>query len=242
MIKALIFDFGQTLIDSAEGFRSAEKQVKKKMFDDLALKSWQDFLEIYRNIRKQFHEKSNCSRKAIWQEVYRHYGRQYDEELLEKWEQEYWDKVETEAELFPETEEVLTNLAAKYNIALITNTERRQEAGKHRITLFPQLEKLFGVIIIAGQSNIPAKPDSTPFLLCLEKLGINADEAVYIGDDWRIDICGARDAGLQPIWLKHHLVNRTWPDVKETVPTITSLDQLLGMESVIKSGKVIKYA
>ena len=35
MIKAVIFDFGQTLVDSAEGFRSAEKQVEKKIFDEI---------------------------------------------------------------------------------------------------------------------------------------------------------------------------------------------------------------
>ena len=34
MIKAVIFDFGQTLVDSANGFRAAEKQVEKKMEDE----------------------------------------------------------------------------------------------------------------------------------------------------------------------------------------------------------------
>ena len=48
-----------------------------------------------------------------------------------------------------------------------------------------------------------------------------------MGDDWRIDICGAGDAGLHPIWLKHHSVKRNWPDVQTSVPVITSLEQLL---------------
>ncbi len=82
MIKAVIFDFGQTLIDSAEGFRSAEKKVEKKIFKELALTSWQEFLEIYRKIRKKCHEKSNFSRKAMWQEIYWYYCRQCDEKLL----------------------------------------------------------------------------------------------------------------------------------------------------------------
>ena len=42
-----------------------------------------------------------------------------------------------------------------------------------------------------------------------------------------------RNATIQPIWLKHHLVSRTWADVKETVPIITNLDQLLDLESVL---------
>ena len=40
MIKTIIFDFGQTHVDSAEGFRSPEKQVEKEIFKDLALTSW----------------------------------------------------------------------------------------------------------------------------------------------------------------------------------------------------------
>ncbi len=235
MIKAVIFDFGQTLVDSAEGFRSAEKEVEKKIFKDLALTSWLKFLEIYRKIRKQFHEKSSFSRKAMWQEVYWYYCRQCDEKLLEKWQRQYWGKVNDSTKLFPETEDVLTKMATDYSIALITNTEGRQEKEKHRITLFPQLERFFAEVIVAGQSGVPTKPDLAPFLLCLKKMGVSADEAIYVGDDWRIDICGARDAGLQPIWLKHHLVKRTWPDVKETVPIITSLDQLLDLEAVIEN-------
>jgi FMN phosphatase YigB (HAD superfamily) len=66
--------------------------------------------------------------------------------------------------------------------------------------------------------------------LCLQELGIDAAEAVYVGDDYRIDICGAREAGLHPVWIKHHLVKRNWPDVDTVVPVISSLDKLLGLE------------
>lgn len=235
MRTTVIFDFGQTLVDSAEGFRSAEKEVEKKISRGLALTSWREFLGIYRKIRKQFHDKSSFSRTAMWQEVYWHYCRQCDEELLEEWERQYWEKVEIGTRLFPETEDVLAKLASVHGLALITNTEGRQERDKHRIKLFPQLERFFRVVIVAGESGVPTKPHRTPFMLCLERMGASADEAIYVGDDWRIDICGARDAGIQPIWLKHHLVSRTWPEVNETAPIITSLDQLLDLENVIKN-------
>jgi FMN phosphatase YigB (HAD superfamily) len=85
---------------------------------------------------------------------------------------------------------------------------------------------------VAGEGGIPPKPDQKPFRLCLEKLEISASEAVYIGDDWRIDICGARDAGMHPIWLKHHSVQRNWPEVEDSVPVITSLEKLLDLEKL----------
>lgn len=232
MIKAVIFDFGQTLVDSAEGFRSAEKQVEKKIFQDLALTSWQEFLGNYRIIRKKFHEKSNFSRKAMWQEVYWYYCRHCDEKLLESWEDEYWEKVDASTKPFPETEDVLEKLAAEYGIALITNTQGQKGGDKHRVRLFPQIERFFDTVIVAGESGVPEKPDMAPFELCLERMKVSADEAIFVGDDWCIDICGAGNAGMHPVWLKHHLVKRTWPEVKETVPIITNLEQLLDLESV----------
>ena len=54
-------------------------------------------------------------------------------------------------------------------------------------------------------------------------------EAVFVGDDWRIDICGAKNAGIQPVWLKHHSVKRNWPDVDTDSPIITRLDQLIDL-------------
>ena len=40
MIKAIVFDFGQTLVDSAAGFRLAEKVAKeiKKMIESKSLR------------------------------------------------------------------------------------------------------------------------------------------------------------------------------------------------------------
>jgi len=54
---------------------------------------------------------------------------------------------------------------------------------------------------VAGENGIPPKPDPAPFRMCLETLGVAAGDAVYVGDDWRIDVCGSRDAGLNPVWL-----------------------------------------
>ena len=156
--------------------------------------------------------------------------------MLEKWECEYWEKVKAETTIFPETERVLENLRTEYKVALITNTQGQKITNAHRISEFPELERFFDVIIVAGEDGIPPKPDPKPFLLCLEQLEVDPGQAVYVGDDWRNDICGARDIGMQPIWLKHHSVNRTWPTGDAGVPVITNLEKLLELDSILSSG------
>jgi len=233
MLKAVIFDFGQTLVDSADGFRTAENEAQFKLFSNLGLTIRHEFLANYRKLRKAFHERSNFSRKSLWQEVYHYYCLSPDIDFIEKWENEYWETVKSHSKLFPEAEQVLEALSSRYDVALITNTQGQIRIGTHRISQFPELEKYFKVIIVAGEEGIPPKPDPKPFQLCLDELSIEASEAIYIGDDYRIDICGAKDAGLHPIWLKHYSVKRNWPDVKTNVPIITRLDELLELDGII---------
>lgn len=232
MIKAILFDFGQTLVDSAEGFRRAEKEGQARIFKDLGVESWSEFLLNYRSIRKDFHAHSNFSRKALWQEIYLHYNRKPDQGILLKAERDYWKTVKSQTRLFPETEAVLKQLASEYQLALITNTQGQKASEKHRLTQFPDLESFFEVIIVAGEAGVPPKPHREPFLICLEKLGVAPTEAIYVGDDWRTDICGAKDVGIQPVWLQHHSVSRKWPLVETSVAVITSLGQLLDLESI----------
>ena len=229
MIKAVIFDFGQTLVNSADGFRTAEKEAQAKLFSNLPLTNREDFMTIYRRLRKELHERSNFSRKFHFHEIYHYYCLAPDEKLLEQWESAYWETVKAHTSLFPEVVPVLDFLNRDFKVALITNTQGQKASGNHRISLFPELEKFFKVIIVAGEAGIQPKPDPEPFHMCLERLAVAPGEAVYVGDDWRIDVCGAQNAGLHPIWLKHHSVRRNWPEVQTPVPVITNLKQLLDM-------------
>jgi FMN phosphatase YigB (HAD superfamily) len=235
MIKAVIFDFGQTLVDSANGFRQAEKEAQEKLFGHLALSLREKFTERYRQIRKNFHDRSNFSRRAMWRDVYHYYCLMPDEALLDTWETEYWATVKAHSVLFPETPGVLEQLGTQFQVALITNTQGQPVSGTHRIRQFPELETYFRIIIVAGENGIPPKPDAVPFRMCVDALGVAPSDAVYVGDDWRIDICGARDAGLHPVWIKHESVKRNWPEVTPDVPVITRLDQLFGLDLLCRS-------
>ena len=193
MIKAVLFDFDQTLVNSSDGFRSAEKQAQKKIFEDLAITSWDDFLSNYRRLRKQFHAESNLSRKSLWEEVYWHYCRGCDSSVLEKWENDYWETVKTHTMLFPETLDVLKNLAGRYKLAVITNTQAQAGSQKHRLIQMPHLTKYFEVVIIAGEDDLSPKPDISAFLACLDILGVDRTETVYVGDS-ESDIIAAKSA------------------------------------------------
>ncbi len=235
MIEAILFDFGQTLVDSADGFRAAERDAQRKLFAELDGLGWNEFINRYRRTRKTLHDQSQISRVDIWRAVYEGFGREPDMARLVRWEREYWQTVNRHTVPFPEATRVLDRLRRDYRLALISNTQGQVEGEGHRLKEFPELARVFELIVISGEDDIRAKPDPQPFRLCLERLGIKAHAAVYVGDDYRIDVCGASGAGIQPVWLKHHAVKRNWPRVDSTVPVITRLDALLSLATVLQS-------
>jgi putative hydrolase of the HAD superfamily len=238
MIRAVVFDFGQTLIDSADGFRTAEKELQQKAYAALVTAPWGEFLDVYREIRSHFHTRSNFSRKEILEELFRRYGHQTDPALIERWETDYWKRIEAMTRVFPEAEKVLERLLVEgYRLAMITNAQGQKTEGKHRLGLYPELERFFEAIIVAGEGRVPAKPDPAPFRLCLEKLGIDPHETVYVGDDWRIDVLGSEAVGMHPIWLQHRSVKRNWPTVETSAPVVHSLEDLVDIEKLIREVK-----
>ena len=227
MIKAVLFDFGQTLVDSSLGFRTAEKQAQRKLHAMLEGVDWDAFIERYRITRKAFQDRSEFSRLALWQAVIDDWQGKADSGTLQSWEQAYWSTVRQNTVVFPEAGDVLQQLRSAYRVGLITNTQGQTSDSTHRSADFPELAGLFEVVVVAGEGGIAAKPDPQPFETCLQRLGLHAAEAVFVGDDYRIDVCGAAAIGMHPVWLKHRDVKRNWPSVETTVPVIQSLSDLL---------------
>jgi putative hydrolase of the HAD superfamily len=58
----------------------------------------------------------------------------------------------------------------------------------------------FGAIVTAAEVGI-GKPDAAPFRAALDRLGIEAERAVHVGDDPVTDVAGARAAGLSALLL-----------------------------------------
>ncbi|MHB9098783.1 MAG: HAD family hydrolase [Syntrophales bacterium] len=235
MIRAVIFDFGQTLVDSADGFRAAERELQQKAVTLLPPSLREGFLDVYRQTRTRLHDRSLFSRKALLEEVFGHYGRRIDPALIEQWETGYWARIKAMTRPFPETETVLEALLARgYRLALISNTQGQRREEKHRLSNYPALERFFEVIVIAGEAGIPPKPDPAPFCLCLERLAIAPEETVYVGDDLRIDVRGSEAVGMHPLWLRHRSVTRRWPAAQTAAPVIDSLERLLDLESLLR--------
>jgi len=77
---------------------------------------------------------------------------------------------------------------------VVSNFDRRL----HAILAGLGLEPLLDIVVLPSDARVE-KPDPTIFALALERLGIRADEAAFVGDHREEDVLGARRAGLMAI-------------------------------------------
>jgi HAD superfamily hydrolase (TIGR01549 family) len=82
-------------------------------------------------------------------------------------------------------------------------------------------------VSVAAPSFGVAKPDAPIFLEACRQLGVAPHEAVYVGDDLRLDVYGAQRAGLRAVWMNrtgqaNYLADEVRPDAE-----VHSLDGLL---------------
>ena len=130
---------------------------------------------------------------------------------LEKIEEEYLDTIELSDGVIDFIEKVKD----KYKLAIISNDSSRW--SKFLREKF-DINRYFDVISISGDLKIQ-KPDEQIFLLTIEKLGVNAEDCIYV-DDRTGNLDAAKKVGMNPVLLNSR--NVAYEGV-----TVSSFEELL---------------
>ena len=101
-------------------------------------------------------------------------------------------------EAFADVRPALDDLRRTHALALVTNgascLQREKLAGSGLG------EDDFDAVVISGDIGV-AKPEPAIFAHALSQLGVDADQAVMIGDSLERDVDGAAAVGIRGIWL-----------------------------------------
>ena len=93
--------------------------------------------------------------------------------------------------------EVVRELAKKYPLTIISNGFKEVQYYKFAHS---GLKDCFAHTIISEEVGIN-KPQPEIFQIALKMNGVNADEAIMIGDSYSSDIQGAKNAGIDQVWI-----------------------------------------
>jgi len=97
---------------------------------------------------------------------------------------------------YPKVPEVLEKLKKEYRLAIVTDAQRIYAAAELKNL---DLYKYFDQVIISVDYGFK-KPDRRLFKFALDKLGLQPEEAFYVGNDMYHDIFGAGRTGMRTIF------------------------------------------
>lgn len=95
--------------------------------------------------------------------------------------------------------EVLEALVGRYRLGVITNFDHAPTVRD--VLVRDGLNPYFETVVISSEMGW-RKPHRALFDAATTRLGVAAEESVFVGDNLALDIFGARDAGLQAIWYR----------------------------------------
>ena len=64
------------------------------------------------------------------------------------------------------------------------------------------MTSFFDAVVVSGQFGY-RKPHPRVFLELLDQLGTSKEQTAFVGDNLEADIHGARQMGIQPIWMTY---------------------------------------
>jgi len=145
-----------------------------------------------------------------------------DETLAKEMSTRFLDLLPTRTILFPYSKEILIYLSGKnYQLHLITNGFENTQHSKLK---YSGLSSFFKEVITSEGSN-SLKPNKEIFDFALEKTKAQVNESIMIGDSIEVDIIGAMNAGMDQVFVNHHLITT---EVQPTY-TVNSLKELEGI-------------
>ncbi|MCA1062842.1 HAD family hydrolase [Rossellomorea sp. AcN35-11] len=183
---------------------------------------WGDFLDEHDEGFRLMKEIVPAYRKKAWTDGLQSLNiinEELGEELSERFRKERRER----PFVYEDTFQVLNEVKGKFKLLLLTNGSPHLQRTKLDKT--PELVPFFEEIIISGDIG-KGKPDAAMFHHALERLNLERDEVVMVGDNLHTDILGASSLGIKTVWI-----NRRMENSKEIVPDyeITELHEVLGV-------------
>lgn len=121
----------------------------------------------------------------------------HDQELADQFDHDYITEAPLKKNLVPGAIELLEALKDNYRLHIITNGF--PEVQHHKMA-HSGLDPYFDVIITSEGCGWN-KPDERIFRHALKKAKAAKEESLMIGDDLRVDIVGAREAGIHQVFF-----------------------------------------
>ena len=228
--KHIFFDLDRTLWD----FESSANEAFRRIYHNFGLErrgveSHEKFHEVYTVHNNRLWD--SYRKGEITKEELR--GRRFnetlysfniiDQQLGERIGDEYVRISPLIVRLFPYAIDILEYLKSKdYSLHVITNGFEEVQTVKLRES---EMRRYFEHVVTSEEAGVK-KPDPVIFKYAFDKTGAIPSESIMIGDDYEVDIEGARNMGMKTILFDPESIHEL-PDCDYHIRGLKEIEEIL---------------
>lgn len=198
---SIIFDLDDTLWDT----RQNSKEALEDIFDSHRLnrfyEKYEDFYILFLTLNESLWEQYNhgkISREELQNTRFRKLLSQYEAEFdFDELNNTFIETTCSKSKLIEGAHEILEYLSVRYQMAILSNSFERALRAKVKSAGF---EKYFKAIHSSELIKIN-KPAAGAFEYAISSIGGSKDNSIMIGDNLSTDIRGAKNSGVDQVWL-----------------------------------------
>lgn len=228
-VRAIFFDYDDTLADFSSAAREAIKSVSKDIYDyfidqGISLKL-EEIEKTLFTISHNLDEDGIFDRNAWWERFLSQMNLKAEPKAMVEWTSLYWS-VASRNEAYPDGIELIDYLKKKgYFLGLITNSDGPGANKRSRISSFPLISK-FDLIIIGGEGEVKPKPDLEPFIRACEASGNDMKNCLMVGDHPIKDCLPAKKVGYKTVLVdRKHTVKNAQLYADLVISNLTDLEE-----------------
>jgi len=215
--QAVLFDLIDTLLWHDRSGSHDHADLAREAFQAIYggdAKALANFLEAYHTVRERYLRKAMISLREVdfMARMHDTFAALSPAHLLslDEFVVRYIDGYISQLSLPHGHRDLLDQLHGRYRTALVTNFQHWPAI--YRLLDRFELADLFDIVVISGELGW-RKPHPAIFREALKRLDVTEREAVFVGDDLKVDIEGAAACGMDTILL----------DCRELHPSYTGL-------------------
>lgn len=202
-VKSIFFDLDDTLVNSSKAECDASIEFKKQ-FSEFNNVNNNYFSNLWHKIAIEQYDRYSkgeitYERHKIYRIIsfFQSFNIAIKEEEASNLYKTYLEIYEKKWKTYDDAIDVLKELKSKYKLGIITNGDEHQQIKKIGIT---GLKEYFNSINISSEIGA-SKPDRKIFETACERMMEAPKNCVMIGDNYKLDIQGAKNYGLNAIWI-----------------------------------------
>ncbi len=192
--KAVLFDLDDTLLDRDDAVEKLFFIMLEKCYEDIGDSLKREMLQEFKDYDKRSYGQKDKTK--VLEALFDSFPPKYripNNDILAFWNQHFPYCFSVNQDRL----NILNRLKSQVKVAIITNGTIHRQKAKIRST---NLHHYFDTIIISDEVGI-SKPDKRIFELALNKINVQPEDTLFVGDDLERDISGCQTANIKGVWF-----------------------------------------